>query len=577
MTRTRKFFSYYTPYRALLVADLICAMLVSATLLLIPICARHVTQLVLEGMGPDTLQQITLTGLAMVGLTLLHTLASTFVDYQGHMMGAKMERDMRNELFEHYQRLSLGFYDQEQIGQLMSRITNDSFAMSELYHHGPEDVVISLLNFVGGFLILIHIDPRLAIIVFAFLPIMAVHALYFNRKMRRAMRISKQQIGVMNAQVEDTLAGIRVVKAFGNEGMEVQKFARENERFLQSRQLEYRSEAYFFQGMTTMMQLMPIAVIVFGAHYMLQNQMDAADLVAFLLTVGLLVEPISRFSNFTRLYQEGITGFERFMEILELTPAIQAPPAPIMLDNVRGRIEFRNVRFRYHAESPVVFHELSLTVEAGEYVALVGASGAGKSTLCALIPRFYDVCGGAISVDGHDVRTLSLAALRRHIGIVHQDLYLFAGTVAENIGYGRPHASRAEIIDAATRANAHDFIMALPHGYDTEVGQRGVRLSGGQRQRLSIARLFLKDPPILILDEATSALDNRSERIVQQSLEALVAGRTTIVIAHRLATVSNAQRIIVLDEGGIAEEGTEAELLARDGVFAALYRSQLRI
>ena len=406
---------------------------------------------------------------------------------------------------------------------------------------------------------------------------MALYAFYFNKKMRRAMRKSKDRIGDINAQIEDTLAGIRVVKSFTNEAVEQKKFAYENARFLASRKAEYKSEAYFYQGMTVFTQLMSIVVIVFGGVAIINTTLDLADLLTFLLYIGILIEPINRFSNFTRLYQEGITGFERFMEALEVKPAIQDAADAIDLSHTQGKVEFQDVTFQYKAGNEYVLQNLSLEIQAGEYVALVGASGVGKSTLCSLIPRFYEVSQGKILLDGQDIRKIRLHSLRSQIGIVHQDVYLFAGTVADNIRYGNLTATDDELIVAAKQANAHDFIMALPDGYDTDIGQRGVKLSGGQKQRLSIARVFLKHPAMIIFDEATSALDNESERAVQESLERLTNNRTTLVIAHRLSTVRNAQRIVVLTEHGIAEEGTHEALLMRNGTYANLYNMQLTL
>lgn len=575
--RIKKFFSYYKPYRGLLFADLACALVASAITLIIPLCIRYITKNLLEGDTPNALNQIYMMGAVMIGLVAIHTVCSIFVDYQGHMMGAKMESDMRNELFGHYQKLSFRFYDDQKTGQLMTRITNDSFALSELYHHGPEDIAISLLNFVGAFIILININLELALLVFLFLPIMAVYAFHFNRKMKQAMRRSKDRIGDINAQIEDTLSGMRVVQSFSNENIEKAKFAYENSRFVASRREEYKSEAYFYEGMLVFTQLMSIAVIIFGGAAIVNASLDLPDLLTFLLYIGILIEPIKRFSNFTRLYQEGITGFERFMEVLEVEPDIQDAADAIELTHVQGNLEFHDVSFKYKKENGYVLKNLSLRINAGEYIALVGASGVGKTTLCALIPRFYEVAEGKILLDGKNIRDLSLRSLRRHIGVVHQDVYLFAGTVADNIRYGKPDACRAEIVDAAKQANAHDFIMALPDDYDTDIGQRGVKLSGGQKQRLSIARVFLKDPPILIFDEATSALDNESERAVQDSLEKLANNRTTLVIAHRLSTVRNAQRIVVLTDTGVNEQGAHEELLALGGTYAKLHNMQLRM
>ena len=576
-SRSRKFFSYYKPYGRLLLADLTCAFVMATITLLLPLIARYITKDVIAGNGPNTLGQIYLLCGAMVALIGVHFLCEMFVDYRGHQMGAMMERDMRQELFDHYQKLSFGFYDEQRTGQLMTRLTNDSFALSELYHHGPEDIVISLLKFVGAFVILVNVNVGLTLIIFLFLPVMAVYALYFNRKMNFALRTSKDRIGDINAQIEDTLAGIRVVKSFTNEAMEAEKFARENGRFLASRSDGYLSEAYFSAGMNAFTQLIIIAVIVFGGAAIVYASLDVSDLLTYLLFVGILIDPIRRAVNFARLYQEGITGFNRFMEMLEVQPDIQDSAAATELTRVHGSVEFRDVSFKYKEDHHYVLNKISLKINAGEYVALVGFSGVGKTTLCSLIPRFYEVTEGRILIDNTDIREISLRSLRSHIGIVQQDVYLFAGTVAENIRYGKVDASMDEIVHAAKQANAHDFIMRLPDGYDTDIGQRGVKLSGGQKQRVSIARVFLKDPPILILDEATSSLDNESERAVQESLERLTNNRTTIVIAHRLSTIKNAQRIIVLTDDGINEQGTHDALLAFDGTYASLYNMQLRV
>jgi ATP-binding cassette, subfamily B, bacterial len=575
--RSRKFFSYYKPYRGLLIADLACAFVVSATTLILPLCINYITRIVSERTTPDVLPQVYLMGGVMLLIVVVQTACNAFVDYQGHSMGALMEGDMRVELFGHYQKLSFGFYDEQRTGQLMSRITHDLLSLSELYHHGPEDLAIAILKSIGVFVILFAIDVQLAFAVLVFAPVMTVYAFYFNRKMNIALRKTSERIGDVNAQVEETLGGIRVVKSFTNEHVEAAKFARANARFVAARREGYGSETYFDSGMKALTQLMTIGVVVLGCVSIFRAQLDLPDLITFIFCIGILVEPIQRFVNFARLYQEGLTGFNRFMEIMEIEPSIQDRVGAVALDDVEGNIRFRDVCFRYREDYDYVLRDISLDVRAGEYVALVGPSGVGKTTLCSLIPRFYDVDDGAILLDGVDIRDVTLSSLRGNIGVVQQDVYLFAGSVADNIRYGKPDATREEIVEAAILAHAHEFIMALPQGYDTDIGQRGVKLSGGQKQRLSIARVFLKNPPIVIFDEATSALDNESEKAVQESLETLTDNRTTIVIAHRLSTVQNAERIVVLTEDGIGEQGTHDELLALDGTYAQLYNMQLKI
>ncbi len=575
--RLKKFFSYYKPYLGLFYIDMACAVIVSAITLALPLCTRYITKNILEEGLPNALDQIYLMGSVMLALVLIHTLCHIFIDYQGHVMGARMEGDMRSELFDHYQKLSFNFYDEHRTGELMTRISNDTFDLAELYHHGPEDIVISLLNFIGASIILININVKLTLILFIFLPIMAIHAFFFSKRMRIALRKSNDRIGDINAQVEDTLAGIRVVQSFTNEEIEKKKFAFENNRFVCSRREAYKSEAYFYDGLICFTQIMTIAVIIFGGVSIFKASLDLADLITFLLYIAIIIEPIQRLGNFTRLYQEGITGFHRFMEVLEIAPDIKASANAIELKDVKGEIELKNVSFKYKEDYDHVLKNISLKIKVGEYVALVGVSGVGKTTLCSLIPRFYEVNKGEILLDGNNIKEITLSSLRKNIGIVQQDIYLFSGTVSDNIRYGKKTATEEEIIQAAKQAQAHDFIMALPNGYRSDIGQRGVKLSGGQKQRLSIARVFLKDPPIIIFDEATSNLDYESEMAVQYALKKLAANRTTLVIAHRLSTIKDAQKIVVLTDKGIEEQGTHEELIALSGTYASLYKMQLRI
>jgi ATP-binding cassette, subfamily B, bacterial len=561
----------------LLVADLLCAFAVSAITLILPLCVSYLTKNVLEANRPDATTQTFVVGAIMLGLVALHTACNAFVDYQGHMMGTLMERDMRRDLFAHYQKLSFGFHDSQRTGQLMSRMTNDLYNIGEFAHHAPEDFAVAVVKFTGVFLILLSVNPGLTAIVFVIFPVMLIWALYFNRQMNSALRAMRERIGDVNAQLEDTLAGIRVVQSFTNQLEEQRKFNRQNEHFVESTRQGHKSSAYFSNGMTAFTQLLTVVVVVFGGLAITNASLGLPDLITYLLYVAILVDPIQRFVNVARVYQEGSTGFERFAEIMEFEPEIQDAPDALELRHARGNVTFENVSFKYNEQSGHVLEHLWLEIRAGEFVALVGPSGVGKTTLCSLIPRFYDVTRGRILIDGQDIRRVRLDSLRGQIGVVQQDVYLFAGTVAENIRYGNLQASFEAVVEAAKRANAHEFISALPQGYDTDIGQRGVRLSGGQKQRLSIARVFLKNPPILIFDEATSALDNESERAVQEALERLAGNRTTIVIAHRLSTVRNAQRIVVLTDDGIAEQGSHEVLIQAGGVYANLYNTQLRL
>ena len=569
--RFKKFLSYYRPYRGLLFADLFFAMLAAAISLTYPLVVRFVTNVVLiEYSASDATTMIVKVGVFLICLVALEYGANFFITYKGHQMGALMERDMRTDIFAHYQKLSFSFFDNHKTGQLMTRITNDLFDVTELAHHGPEDVIISVIKFVGSFTILANINLKLTLIVFAFVPVMFVFALIVKRMMNRAFRRNRERIADINAGIEDNLSGIRVVKSFTNEEREQKKFAYGNNRFLESKSNSYHVMAYFHGGLNFFIGLINAAVVVGGAYLIAGQTILLTDFITFVLYIGNFVEPVKKLINFTEQFENGITGFERFCEILSVEPDIADSKDAVELVNVRGEVEFQNVAFSY-SEDTEVFHNINLKVLPGEYVALCGISGVGKTTLCSLIPRFYEVTGGQVLFDGQDVRNLKIRSLRENIGIVQQNVYLFSGTVLENIRYGKPDANDEAVVEAAKRANAHDFIMELPNGYHTDIGQRGVKLSGGQQQRLSIARVFLKDPRVLIFDEATSALDNESEHIVQQSLEELAKERTTFVIAHRLSTIQNADSIIVLTDSGIAERGSHSELLAKNGIYAGLY------
>lgn len=576
--RARRFLSYYRPHLPLMAAVLTCAILVAGTAIAMPLIANYlVSHLPALAASPDAAARLFTLGAIMFVVVVIQALATYFVDYQGHAMGARIEAQVRHELFDHVQKLSFSFYDRQRTGQLMSRISNDSLWLGELFHHGPEDLAIGLLKFFGAMAIIFWIDPLVGACVAVLIPFAVAYALHFNHRMSIALRTGKERIAAINERVEDALGGIRVVQSFANEADELRRFDAENQKFLQSRKDSYRSEAMLWSGMEIFGQLVTIAILILGALRIVSAELTAADLLTLLLCVGVLLDPIQRFDNFIRLWQEGYTGFVRAMELLEVEPDIIDRPDARPLQHVSGSIAFNAVDFRYPGEDRAVLSNLSLAIRPGEFVVLVGPSGVGKSTLCALIPRFYDVDAGAISIDGRDIRDIPLASLRTMVGVVQQDIYLFSGTVRENLRYGRPDATDDDIIAAAVSANAHDFIMALPQGYDTDIGQRGVKLSGGQKQRLTIARAFLKNPPILIFDEATSALDNDSERAVQAALLDLARGRTTIVIAHRLSTVRRADRILVLTRDGISEEGNHAALMEAGGIYARLHDTEARI
>lgn len=567
----KKFFSYYKPYIGVFLADMFFAFLSAVVTLALPIIVRYITGVVVYEPKAEALDTITTLAVIMVILILLAGFSNFFITYYGHMMGAKMEFNMRKEIFSHYQKLSFSFYDNEKVGQLMSRITSDLFDITELFHHGPEDIVISIIKIIGSFIILSFINVKLALIALCTIPIMAVYAFILNKKMKKAFKNNRAKLADINAQIEDNLSGIRVVKSFANEAIEEEKFDDGNKNFLKGKRNSYRYMATYNSGLSVLINMITVVVVTAGAAAITKNEITIADLLAFTLYVSNFIEPVNKLINFTEQFQNGISGYERFIEIMAIMPDISDENAVYAPETFKGSVQFKNVSFKYEESKEMVLKDVNLSVNAGEYVALVGFSGAGKTTLCSLIPRFYDVTDGEVLIDGMCVKDIKLKNLRDNIGIVQQDVYLFTGTIYENILYGRPAASRKEVVEAAKAANAHEFIMSLPDGYDTYIGQRGVKLSGGQKQRLSIARVFLKNPPILIFDEATSALDNESEKVVQDSLEKLAKNRTTFVIAHRLTTIKNAEKILVLAEDGIKEEGTHEQLLARKGIYYNLY------
>ncbi len=570
-----KMLSYYKPYMGLFLADMFFATISSAIALCIPLVVRYVTS-TLVYMKPEVILAQTLKlAILMLVLVLVDFGSRYFIGNYGHVMGAKIEYNMRAEIFDHMQKLSFRFYDDAKVGQLMSRVTTDLFDITELLHHGPENILLSLLKICGALAILFSINPKLTLAAFIILPFMFIYAYVLNKKMRRAFKLNRVKIAEINGQIEDNFSGIRVVKSFANEDVENGKFKVGNDGFLSSKKNNYRYMGLFQAGIQAFNTLITVCVIIIGCVLIARDNLNVSDFVTFLLYINVFTDPIKTLVDFTEMFQNGYTGFERFREIMDIEPDIQDDPDAEELGDVDGNIVFDDVSFSYNDNSGEVLSNVNLDIRPGQYIALVGSSGAGKTTLCSLIPRFYDVDSGRILIDGHDIRHLKQRSLRNKIGIVQQDVYLFAGTIYDNIAYGKPGATREEVIEAAKNANAHDFIMSLEDGYDTDIGQRGIKLSGGQKQRLSIARVFLKNPPILIFDEATSALDNESERIVQESLEKLAANRTTIVIAHRLSTIRNAEKILVLTEDGIAESGTHEELLHKGGVYEQLYRGTI--
>ena len=570
----RRFLGYYKPYLGIFSADMFFAFLEAGVALAIPLIIRYITSTVVYWDHAEAFAEIIKLACVLVGLVIVEAGSTYFVTSIGHIMGCRMETDLRTEIFGHYQKLSFNFFDNEKVGQLMSRVTNDLFEVTELFHHGPENIIISVVKFIGSFLILAGINLKLALAAFSVTPFMLVFALVYNRKLNRAYKKNRARIADINAQIEDSLAGVRAVRSFGNEEVEMDKFDEGNQAFLESKKSSYFCMATYQSMMKFFTTLITVVVLVTGAFLLTSGELEIVDLVTFLLYINTFTDPIKVLITFTEQLQNGLSGFERFLEILDIEPDIVDAPNAVDAGTLQGNIEFQDVSFRYQNTDEDVLAHINLQVKEGEYIALVGSSGAGKSTLCSLIPRFYDVTGGAVRIDGKDIREMTIKSLRRNIGVVQQDVYLFFGTVMDNIRYGKPDATEEEVIAAAKQANAHDFIMSLPEGYNTDIGQRGVKLSGGQKQRLSIARVFLKNPSILIFDEATSALDNESERIVQESLEKLAKNRTTFVIAHRLSTIHNAEKILVLTENGIEEQGTHTELLQKDGIYAHLYNMQ---
>lgn len=567
----RKFMPYYKPYVAFIVLDLLCAALSTVCELVFPLIVRYITNTALRSPEDLLLSTIIKIGLGYLFLRIVDTLANYYMAYIGHITGTKLETDMRRDLFAHLQELSFSYFDNTKIGQIMSRVTNDLFDITEFSHHFPEEMFIAAIKIIGSFVILVRINIPLTLIIFMLLPLMLLSVALFRKKMKAAFKSQRVEVGELNASLEDSLLGIRVVKSFANEELEKKKFETGNMRFYRAKKHAYKYMARF-QACTRFFDgVMYIAVIVIGSAFMIKGHINSADLIAYLLYIQTLITSIRRIVEFTEQFQKGITGIERFSEIMYQPVDISDSASASPIENVRGAVKFENVTFRYSDENDNVLKNISLDIKPGENIAVVGPSGSGKTTLCNLIPRFYETSCGKITIDGRDIRDITLASLRSNIGMVQQDVYLFSGSVKENIAYGKQNASDEEIVNAAKMAGADGFIENLPEGYDTYVGERGVKLSGGQKQRISIARLFLKNPPILILDEATSALDNESELLVQQSLEKLAKGRTTFTIAHRLTTIRNADRIIVLTKDGIKESGDHRELMALGGEYAKLY------
>ena len=571
MHTLKKFIQYYAPYKPVFYFDLVCAAMISLVDLAFPQILRSLTKTLFAGEASQILSALLPITAALLLMYIIQALCKYYVSYQGHMMGARMERDMRKQLFDHYEKLSFSYYDQNNSGQMMSKLVSDLFDISEFAHHGPENLFISLIKIVGSFIFLFLINWLLALPLLALVVLMIFFSYHQNRRMRATFMDNRRKIGDINSRLQDTLSGIRVVQSFANEDIEREKFRESNENFLISKNANYRCMGSFMSGNLFFQGMMYLVTLVFGGWLIAHGKMEAADLAMYALYIGIFISPIQILVELTEMMQKGLSGFRRFLEVVETDPEIVNAPDAMELTNVKGDVEYQNVSFHYSDDDAPVLSNVSFKIPAGKSIALVGPSGSGKTTICSLLPRFYDVTGGTICIDGKDVRKLTLESLRNQIGIVQQDVYLFCGTIRENIAYGKPSATMEEIVEAAKKANIHDFIESLPDGYDSFVGERGTRLSGGQKQRISIARVFLKNPPILILDEATSALDNESERWIQKSLEELAANRTTITIAHRLSTIRNSDEILVVANNQIAERGKHEELLALGGIYAHYY------